>query len=226
MSLLKKDNYFTSENKTIKVEKWSSILNNYYSKKKKISFQLQQSALLVIDMQNYFLDTSSHAYIPSSEIIIKPIEKLINIFQRKNRPIIFTQYGISNNKIKERTKMREWWGEELTFDNPLSEIYPSINTSNSIIIKKTTYDAFIGTDLQKILEENKINQLIITGVITHLCCETTARSAFCRNFTVWMVIDCLASHNEELHLSSLKAASHGFAIPITSDKLLEKMENE
>jgi len=225
VSSLKKKKYFTIKNREKKIKKWIKILDNFISGKKEINFNLNKSALLIIDMQNYFLDSSSHAYLPSGETIIKPIEKLINIFQINNRPVIFTQYGKLNSDNND-TIMGRWWGEELSFEDPLSEIIPPFKLNDENIIKKSSYDAFIGTNLQELLEKLNVHQLFITGVVTHLCCETTARSAFCRGFQVWMVIDCLASRNEELHLSSLKAAAHGFATPIISDILLEKLKHE
>ncbi|MBY9007596.1 MAG: cysteine hydrolase [Candidatus Lokiarchaeota archaeon] len=227
MSSLKKEKYLTQENKKKKVENWIAILNRYHSNKKEIPLQLHKTALLVIDMQKYFLDSSSHAYLPSGEVIINSINRIVNYFKKNNRPVIFIRYGISDEKVRKISKMKEWWGrEELTFSDPLSEIHPLLKVDDSIVIEKSTYDCFIETNLQNVLEELNIEQLVITGVITQLCCETTARSAFCRGFSVWMVIDCLASQNEELHLSSLKAASHGFATPITSDNILKKFNHE
>ncbi|MBN1216075.1 MAG: cysteine hydrolase [Candidatus Lokiarchaeota archaeon] len=227
MSSLKKEIYLTKENKFEKVEKWVKILREYRFNKKSIPFQLSKAALLVIDMQNYFLDASSHAYLPTGELIINSINSVISYFQANNRPVIFTRYGIDDTIIVKSSKMKEWWGRnELHFSDPLSEIHPLLKVNNSNIIKKSTYDSFIGTDLQDILENLNIEHIVITGVITQLCCETTARSAFCRDFFVWMVIDCIASQNEELHLSSLKAATHGFATPITSDNIIKNKYNE
>ena len=59
---------------------------------KEYSFRPGQSALLVLDMQAYFLDASSHAYIPSAEAIVDGIVKLIKAYSDYERPIIFTQH--------------------------------------------------------------------------------------------------------------------------------------
>jgi isochorismate hydrolase len=65
-----------------------------------------------------------------------------------------------------------------------------------------------------------VEQLVITGVTTHLCCESTARSAFMRGFAVFMAIDGTATLNRELHLASLRALAHGFAVPLLVSDLL------
>ena len=89
-----------------------------------------------------------------------------------------------------------------------------------IYIEKKQYDAFLQTLLEETLRQRKIEQIVITGVMTHLCCETTARSAFMRGFEVFFTVDGTATYNEELHRASLLTLSHGFAVPVTVDELL------
>ena len=70
--------------------------------------------------------------------------------------------------------------------------------------------------------EEKIEQILITGVLTHLCCETTARDAFMRNFEVFFLVDATASYNEDLHLGSLRAISHGFGICLSTEEIINE----
>jgi isochorismate hydrolase len=65
-----------------------------------------------------------------------------------------------------------------------------------------------------------VEQLVITGVTTHLCCESTARSAFMRGFAVFLAIDATATLNRELHIASLQALAHGCAVPLLAADLL------
>ncbi len=69
----------------------------------------------------------------------------------------------------------------------------------------------------------KAEQLLITGVTTHLCCESTARSAFVRGFAVFIAIDGTATLNRELHVASLRALALGFARPVLGAELLAAM---
>ena len=57
--------------------------------------------------------------------------------------------------------------------------------------------------------------------MTHLCCESTARAAFMKDFEVYFVVDATATQYEELHLSSLRTLSDGFAVPVTTDHVLK-----
>jgi len=100
----------------------------------------------------------------------------------------------------------------MTGDNPLMEIIKVLNDKRVLVLEKSQYDAFYHTDLYTLLSTKGIKQVVITGVITHLCCETTARSAFMRGFDVFFVVDGTATLNREFHLASLRNLSHGFAV--------------
>ncbi|MBS3809371.1 MAG: isochorismatase family protein [Desulfobacterales bacterium] len=79
------------------------------------------------------------------------------------------------------------------------------------VLDKNRYNAFHGTSLDESLRSIKIQELIITGVLTNCCCETTARDAFVRDYRVFFAGDATATVNEELHLASLKNLAFGFA---------------
>ncbi|MFC1528439.1 isochorismatase family protein [Candidatus Latescibacterota bacterium] len=215
-----KSSYFTSEsidNKSLeilrKLEK--------YRKKHRINFIPEQSALLVLDMQRYFLDECSHAYIPSSPTIIPKIKNLANAFNKINAPIILTRHLNSN---KDAGLMATWWEDIITEKTDLSEILPELHLPEAIVIKKTQYDAFYRTPLEDMLREKEISQLVITGVMSHLCCETTARSAFVRGFTVFFPVNGTATYNEDFHLATLITLSHGFAVPVLMDEIQNCVE--
>ena len=120
--------------------------------------------------------------------------------------------------------MAKWWRDLI---NPLSAYSHNITlktAQNLTQINKTQYDAFHNTTLEDKLNTLNIHQVIICGVMTHLCCETTARSAFMRGFDVFFTVDGTATYNEELHCASLLTLSHGFAVPVLIEELLQIME--
>ena len=120
--------------------------------------------------------------------------------------------------------MARWWREMIKPQTAHSHISPAIDLSKGIVFKKAQYDAFLGTPLAELLAERDVEQVVVTGVMTHLCCETTARSAFMRGFEVFFAVDGTATYNEELHRASLLSLSHGFAIPVTVGEMLEEMD--
>jgi len=187
-----------------------------------IPFIPESSALLILDMQQYFLDSRSHAYISDAIPVIPRIKALAQVFQERGLPVILTRHINSEDNAQ---LMAEWWKDMITEENDLSAILPELDLPNSIIIKKTQYDAFHRTNLEKILRERNVRQLVITGVMTHLCCDTTARSAFVKGFTVFFPVDATATYNENFHYASFLNLSHGCAIPVLSNEIKKQMEN-
>ncbi len=215
---MKKESYFTPESIGGKARE---MLNDVEELRKRHPLKLScdKSALLVLDMQRYFLEESSHAFVPSAQAIIPNISKLIDACSEKQIPIIFTRHL---NSETNSGMMAKWWQELITPENPLSEIVDELDTSKGAIIKKSQYDAFHETNLEEMLHNKGITQVIICGVTTHLCCETTARSAFVRGFEVFLTIDGTATFRESFHRATMLSAAHGFAMPmLTSEIILE-----
>ena len=192
-----------------------------HSKTRRINFIPDQSALLVLDMQRYFLDECSHAYIPSALSIIPKIKSLAKAYNKINTPIILTRHINSN---KDAGLMSQWWDDIISEKDDLSGIISELHLPGAIVIKKTQYDGFYRTPLEDILREKDVSQLVITGVMSHLCCETTARTAFVRGFEVFFPVDGTATYNEDFHLATLINLSHGFAVPVLMEELQNSVE--
>jgi isochorismate hydrolase len=116
--------------------------------------------------------------------------------------------------------MAAWWGELLGRDQPLGSLDSGLDSAGQPVIEKTQYDAFFNTDLEARLRQSRTSQLVVTGVATHLCCESTARSAFARGFSVFIAVDGTATWNRELHFASLRGLAHGCAMPFLTRDLL------
>ena len=219
---MQKETYFTQE--TIPAK--SCELLKYVAKSRHrhtgITFRPEKAALLVLDMQEYFLDEDSHAFVPSAPAIVPGINKLISAFTNTDCPIIATRHV---NTPEDAGMMSKWWRALIKPKSAHSQLITKLDTKNIIPIKKTQYDAFLHTSLEQTLRQHNIEQVVITGVMTHLCCETTARSAFMHGFEVFFTVDGTATYNEELHRASLLTLSHGFALPVLVGELLEKMES-
>lgn len=207
--------YFTSQN----ISKFSKDLLNSFPVKN--NFFCDTPALLVLDMQNYFLHEESHAFVPSSKAIIKQLIDLVRLFDKLNFPIIFTKHINTNENAQ---NMGTWWKEMITHDHPLSQINSAFNSETRLTIEKAQYDAFFQTDLENILKSDAVTDIIITGVMTHLCCETTARSAFMHGYRVWFPIDGTATYNLDFHLSTLRNLTHGFANILLIDDIQKYLE--
>lgn len=174
-------------------------------------FVPDQAALLVLDMQQYFLDPQCHAFLPSAPAIVPVINRLIESFHTADRPVILTRHI---NTPANAGNMGRWWKRIITAEDPAGDIDPMILSRNGLILNKTRFDAFWNTDLFDLLTAANVRSLVITGVMTHICCDTTARSAFLHGFDVFFVVDGTATYNLEFHESSLLTLSHACVRPV------------
>lgn len=192
-----------------------------FREKHPIKIYPEKAALLVIDMQDFFAVQESHAFVPSMLAIIPRIKKLQDLFLAKGLTVIQTWHGNTN---EDAGQMYKWWQSMLASNDPLVKIIEELQDSRVEIIHKTRYDAFWNTDLDVKLKRHEIGQIIVTGVMAHLCCETTARAAFVRDFEVFFGVDTTATYNKEFHLSTLTNLAHGFAIPILAEEIAAAIE--
>jgi len=212
-----KQPYFTTYtiNKVAKV--MAQEITPYTERRKPVRIS-SKTALLVLDMQRYFLDENSHSFIPSAAAIIPRVRAIVEAFIVTDKPVLFTQHI---NTPENSGALGRWWQDIITADSELSKLTPELNTTGAKVIQKTQYDAFYNTNLHDHLQKLGVSQVVITGVMTHLCCETTARSAFVHGYDVLFTIDGTATYNREHHVATLTNLAHGFAIPVQIHEILE-----
>jgi len=212
-----KENYFKTGTICQRAEEFLKAIKPLRDKHK-WTLDPAGAALLVLDMQRYFLEPGSHAFIPAAKAIIPKIKRLQTLFSERNLPVIRTRHI---NNEKNAGQMKKWWRELITEDNPLSALSTELPGKGVTVLNKSRYDSFYATDLHRFLTNRDVKQVVITGVMTHLCCETTARSAFMRGYDVFFGIDTTATYNRDFHRSSLMNLAHGFAIPLLETEIPE-----
>lgn len=177
-----------------------------------------KAALLVIDMQNHFCDPDSRFFVPGADTLARKLKSLTESFTRQRRPVIFTRHIDSGDP---GNLMLRWWSERIREDHPASRIAGIFETETSDIVIKNQYDGFLNTDLESILRTKGVQQVVVCGVLTNLCCETTARSAFMRGFEVYFVKDGTATFSQEMHQAALLNLSYGFAVMTTISDVIK-----
>ena len=175
---------------------------------KRGSISKGQCALLVIDMQKYFCDPMSDACVSNVGKLLDNVNKVIAMFRTNKRPVFFTRHIDDTEKD---SLMFEWWNENILADDPRSVLNDQLTPGTDPVIEKHQYDAFLYTDLEKQLRKRKVKQVVICGVLTNLCCESTARSAFMRGFQVFFIDDATRTYTEDMHRATLLNLSYGFA---------------
>uniref|UniRef100_A0A0D9W7C4 Isochorismatase-like domain-containing protein n=1 Tax=Leersia perrieri TaxID=77586 RepID=A0A0D9W7C4_9ORYZ len=89
-----------------------------------------------------------------------------------------------------------------------------------LVVEKSTYSAFAGgTGLEEALRGMGVEEVIVTGVMTNLCCETTARDAFVRGFRVFFSADATATASADLQEATLANMAYGFAYIVDCERL-------
>lgn len=213
--------YFTAETIREKTGNFLSRIEETLSIRQ-LPFIPERSALLILDMQKYFLDPDSHAWVPSAGAILPGLIALRRAYSVCNLPVFLTQHV---NTDQDAGMMGAWWREIITPDHPRSEIIQELLRFPGLqIIRKTRYDAFFQTPLEAMLRAAHVKQVVIGGVLTHLCCETTARSAFMRGFEVLFCADGTATYQEAFHLATLLNLAHGFASLVSIEDILMQLE--
>ena len=217
-----KERYFTKQSLNLQAKELYQLVAAI-AQKKQLDYMPAKSALLVLDMQAYFLNPVSHAYIPSAEAIVGGIIQLIKEYASHGWPVIFTQHI---NTQQDSGMMSLWWKDIITAQNPRHQIVPEIHMSVGEVIQKSQYDAFYLTPLEENLRGKGVTQVVICGVMTHLCCETTARSAFMRGFEVFFPVDGTATYNLAYHRASLLNLAHGFASVMLMEDIFKVIRGE
>ena len=177
-------------------------------------------ALFVIDMQRHFCDPKSSFFVPGSDALALKIKQLVDVFNSNNRPIFFTRHIDSLDKDN---LMLRWWKEKIKEEDPMSEVIDILDTKKGATVIKHQYDGFLNTRLEDLLRKKDVRQVVVCGVLTNLCCETTARSAFMRGFEVYFVKDGTATFSKDMHEASLLNLSYGFAILTTINDVIREL---
>ncbi|KAF2804596.1 Isochorismatase hydrolase [Mytilinidion resinicola] len=188
------------------------------------------TALLIIDMQTVFL--------PMTRTALPHILTLTHHFLSHNLPIIATQHGHSPADLSPpfANQLVRKWGVDgsIATGSRNWELIPEIQelvTKDDIpVVPKNTYDAFLGTGtegekrLDECLEEAGVRpgegRVVVVGVMTDCCVDTTGRSAFNRGFETWVVGDACGSGSGEQHERGLKGFAFAFGEVLGTEEVV------
>lgn len=185
------------------------------------------TALVVVDMQNAFVAEGGTYETPDARDNVPNVRLLLDFARTKGMPVIWTQSDhsapYSGIMLKKFPAIREdkvlWRGEE-SFE--LFGDMPQPRPGEHRVVKHK-YDAFFETDLDAILRNLGVDTLVIVGTATNVCCESTARSAFFRDYQVAFPSDANASFDPGMHAAALATIDMFFGRVMTTAELLVEM---
>ena len=214
--------YVTSKSLSEKAELW--LRNIAPFNQHEMRLKAGTSALLVVDMQEFFLDPDSPTFPCGGPAILSTVKEMIDAFRASRRPVIFTKHVHHPGNLDSGI-MGWWWKGMCVEGSPESEIHRDIAPlAGEKVVSKHRYSAFYGTDLEIVLRCLGIEDLVVSGIMTNLCCESTARDAYFRDFRVFIPADGTASINEEMHCASLLNLAFGFAYVAGARSIISDLE--
>lgn len=190
----------------------------------------RKTALIVIDMQNAFVAEGAAFETPGARTMLPQLEQLIGFARAHEMPIVWTQSdhrppfgGLMLRKFPAIEQARVLWPDDPSFAMYPKMVQPKDGPREYCIVKHK-FDAFFETDLEAILRYHGIATVIITGTATNACCESTARSAFMRDYLVAFPSDANATFDEAMHEATLKNIDLLFGRVMTTTELLGEMD--
>lgn len=176
--------------------------------------------LVVVDMLRYFADPEGRCYLPGAGAIVPGLTALLEAWRETGGMVVYTRH--CHEGPHDLGMLGRFYSDHIACGEPDSQIISALAPApGETVVRKTTYDAFHGTRLEGLLRDAGKEQVLVTGVLTHLCCETTARAAFVRGFEVYVPVDGTASNCEQLHLSSLRGLADGVGVINTISEVCE-----
>jgi nicotinamidase-related amidase len=193
-------------------------------------FEPTETALLVIDMQNFYV-----AEIGTARAIVPNINRLAEAVRKRGGTVVWVCMTAGCNGSSLWSLYHDYFFTEAkgrAHRDALSEgaeghkLYRALDAKDDDLYTwKTRFSPFVpgASNLDSILRTRRIRNLIITGTATNMCCESTARDAMMLDYRVIMVPDANAARYDEDHLAGLTSFYQSFGDLRDTDDLLQNV---
>jgi ureidoacrylate peracid hydrolase len=196
-----------------------------------------RTALLVVDMQNAFaMPGIAHSPCPEALEIVPNINRLAQAVRETGGAVVWIRhaytdeaktnwsvaYGLSN------PKQNAWRTKSLSPDGIGYQLLEMLDARpDDIFVEKKRYSAFIqgSSNVAEVLRARDIDTILVTGTVTNVCCESTARDAMMCNFKTVMVSDANAAQSDDEHNASLATFYLIFGDVMSTDILIACLAN-
>jgi ureidoacrylate peracid hydrolase len=195
-----------------------------------------RTALVVIDLQNAFMDDRvGHAVVPAARDIVPAVNRLAGVVRQTGGAVFWVKMAHDEQCLDDWSvafemltpSRREKRIAALSEGTPGHELWPGLEIRpEDEIVKKYRYSGFLpGTsDLADRLRARGLDTLLITGTVTNVCCESSARDASMLNFRTIMVSDGNAANSQAEHDASLTAFYNIFGDVMDTDMIIAALE--
>jgi biuret amidohydrolase len=203
----------------------------------------KETALLVIDIQNTYLDRPDRAALSAEErqrfdlwtpfhdrmrgSVIPRTAAMLRLFRKHGIECLFARIACHTKDGRDRSlsqKMPGWNNLLLPKNEELSQLVAALQpVGDEIVVTKTTDSALTGTNLRLILHNLGIKHVVCCGIFTDQCISSTVRSLADESFDVVVLEDCCAAATEELHRKELEIINMIYCNVMSSAELVAMM---
>lgn len=191
----------------------------------------KSSLLLVVDVQNDFCHPKGSMSAAGQDLsmvgeMMPRLSELLGEARRVGTPVIFTQ-AIHSPWTDSEAWSTRLHGVEVELPRHCregtwgTELYQIEALEDERLLVKRRFSAFYATDLDVMLRARGIKTLIMAGVATNVCVETTARDGFMRDYHIVFVSDCTAAYDRQEHHATLHNMSKYFGVVASSAEVIE-----
>lgn len=178
------------------------------------------SSGIPLEQQNYYFDTLKEYVIPN-------IQRLQRVFRDNEMEVIHTRIQSLTQDGRDRSTGHKRLGLLAQPGSKEAEFLPEVKPlDNEIVINKTASGVFSSTNLNYILQNLDIHELVIAGVYTNECVETTIRDACDLGYLVTMVEDACTTVTPALHTASITTLRNRYAEVVTTSNIEERFKKE
>jgi ureidoacrylate peracid hydrolase len=195
----------------------------------------RRTALVVVDMQNAFmLPGVAHTLCPMAQEIVPNINRLAKAVRESGGAVVFikttyaeeTEISWSTFYAISRPEQNRKRAAALAPGSKGHDLWAGLDVRpEDLVVEKNRFSAFIqgSSNLAELLRARGIDTILVTGTVTGVCCESTARDAMMLNFKTVMVSDGNAAATDEDHNASLAAFYLTFGDVMSTDMLIKSL---
>lgn len=162
-----------------------------------------RAALVVVDMQNGFVNEGSPLEVPMAAKQVGVIAETTAAAREHGLPIVFTRFCVEEGfsydfywRIAEQRGLH-LGGRQRDFapESHEAQIVPELEPGeDDVVLEKCGYDAFSGTELDVVLQREGRDQLVVCGTVVNWCVDSTVRAAFHRGYQVAVLADAVSGY--------------------------------
>jgi len=181
-----------------------------------------RTAHIVVDLQNGFMAAGQVAEVPMARAIVPNVNRISAALRAADGLVVYTQHTADAEAVRTwpvffehfcGPERRARMIEAFTPANPGHALWPELDVAEEdLVVIKRRFGAFVpgSSDLHARLQERGIDTLIISGTLSQVCCESTARDAMMMNYKVFFIMDACATVTDAEHGGTLSAMAHAF----------------